>query len=113
MALRVCPLWGQDRSGQIICPVEMTGVLLALGFMCLEILYLNGVAPRITYLATWHKHVLEEKGSDVSPFPSSSLSGCPIAAAEKLAKSHEKQQLQTGDPPKNNSNSDRILRWVR
>ncbi|KAM7326685.1 hypothetical protein ACRRTK_013052 [Alexandromys fortis] len=39
-----------------------------------------------------------------------SLSGCPIAAAEKLAKSHEKQQLQTGDPPKNNSNSDRILR---
>lgn len=58
---RVCPLWGQDRSGQIICPVEMTGVLLALGFMCLEILYLNGVAPRITYLATWHKHVLEEK----------------------------------------------------
>ena len=50
------------------------------------------------------------KGSDVSPFLSSSLSGCPIAAAEKLAKSHEKQQFQTGDPPKNNSNSDRILR---
>ena len=43
-------------------------------------------------------------------FSFSSLSGCPIAAAEKLAKSHEKQQLQTGEPPKNNSNSDRILR---
>lgn len=42
----------------------------------------------------------------------SSLSGCPIAAAEKLAKSHEKQQPQTGDPSKTGSNSDRILRWV-
>lgn len=42
--------------------------------------------------------------------PLSSLSGCPIAAAEKLAKSHEKQQPQTGDPSKNGSSSDRILR---
>jgi len=39
-----------------------------------------------------------------------SLSGCPIAAAEKLAKSHEKQQTQSGDPSKTSSNSDRILR---
>lgn len=113
MVRELCPLWVQDRCGQIICPVEMTGVLLTLGFMCLDLLYLSGVAPRITYLATQHKHVLEEEGSDVFPFLPSSLSGCPIAAAEKLAKSHEKQQLQTGDPPKNNSNSDRILRWVR
>ncbi|XP_010020772.1 PREDICTED: myelin transcription factor 1, partial [Nestor notabilis] len=42
--------------------------------------------------------------------PSHSLSGCPIAAAEKLAKSHEKQQTQSGDPSKTSSNSDRILR---
>lgn len=41
-----------------------------------------------------------------------SLSGCPIAAAEKLAKSHEKQQTQSGDPSKPSSNSDRILRYV-
>ena len=41
---------------------------------------------------------------------SHSLSGCPIAAAEKLAKSHEKQQTQSGDPSKTSSNSDRILR---
>lgn len=38
-----------------------------------------------------------------------SLSGCPIAAAEKLARSHEKQP-QPGDLTKNNTNSDRILR---
>lgn len=44
------------------------------------------------------------------PTNSHSLSGCPIAAAEKLAKSHEKQQTQSGDPAKTSSNSDRILR---
>lgn len=42
----------------------------------------------------------------------SSLSGCPIAAAEKLAKSHEKQQPPAGDSAKSGSSSDRTLRWV-
>lgn len=50
--------------------------------------------------------------SPLSLFTSHSLSGCPIAAAEKLAKSHEKQQTQSGDPSKTSSNSDRILRYV-
>lgn len=50
--------------------------------------------------------------SPLSLFTSRSLSGCPIAAAEKLAKSHEKQQTQSGDPSKTSSNSDRILRYV-
>lgn len=48
--------------------------------------------------------------SNKTPTNSHSLSGCPIAAAEKLAKSHEKQQTQSGDPAKTSSNSDRILR---
>ncbi|KAJ7417487.1 Myelin transcription factor 1 [Willisornis vidua] len=43
-----------------------------------------------------------------------SLSGCPhkdrIPPEKKLAKSHEKQQTQSGDPSKTSSNSDRILR---
>lgn len=42
----------------------------------------------------------------------SSLSGCPIAAAEKLAKSHEKQQPPAGESAKSGSSSDRTLRWV-
>ncbi|KAG7472339.1 hypothetical protein MATL_G00107730 [Megalops atlanticus] len=41
-----------------------------------------------------------------------SLSGCPIAAAEKLSKSHEKQQLvqPMNEHPKGSPNSDRVLR---
>ncbi|KAG2461757.1 MYT1 factor, partial [Polypterus senegalus] len=41
-----------------------------------------------------------------------SLSGCPIAAAEKLAKSHEKQQISqpVSEQPKGSPNSDRVLR---
>ncbi|XP_015220438.1 myelin transcription factor 1 isoform X2 [Lepisosteus oculatus] len=41
-----------------------------------------------------------------------SLSGCPIAAAEKLSKSHEKQQVPqpSSDHPKGSPNSDRVLR---
>ncbi|MBN3310599.1 MYT1 factor, partial [Amia calva] len=41
-----------------------------------------------------------------------SLSGCPIAAAEKLSKTHEKQQIPqpTSEHPKGSPNSDRVLR---
>ncbi|KAI1892859.1 hypothetical protein AGOR_G00137860 [Albula goreensis] len=41
-----------------------------------------------------------------------SLSGCPIAAAEKLSKTHEKQQLSQpmSEHPKGSPNSDRVLR---
>lgn len=38
-----------------------------------------------------------------------SLSGCPIAAAEKLAKAHEKHQACNGT--KSSQGSDRVLRW--
>lgn len=42
-----------------------------------------------------------------------SLSGCPIAAAEKLSKSHDKQHLaQPGSEHLKGSPNDRVLRWV-
>ncbi|KAG9332508.1 hypothetical protein JZ751_014606 [Albula glossodonta] len=43
-----------------------------------------------------------------------SLSGCPIAAAEKLSKTHEKQQLSQpmSEHPKGSPNSDRVLSSV-
>lgn len=43
-----------------------------------------------------------------------SLSGCPIAAAEKLSKSHDKQQLlqPMAEQPKGSPNSERVLRSV-
>lgn len=53
-------------------------------------------------IMSFEKHV-----SDIS-FCSSSLSGCPIAAAEKLAKAHEKHQSCDGG--KSNQSSDRVLR---
>ena len=40
-----------------------------------------------------------------------SLSGCPIAAAEKLAKAQEKHQSCDGGP-KSNQSSDRVLRYL-
>lgn len=43
------------------------------------------------------------------PFCNSSLSGCPIAAAEKLAKAQEKHQ--SCDVSKSNQASDRVLRY--
>ncbi len=43
----------------------------------------------------------------------SSLSGCPIAAAEKLSKGHDKQHLsQPGSEHLKGSPNDRVLRWV-
>lgn len=55
-------------------------------------------------------HMLSCLFKDVSDssFCSSSLSGCPIAAAEKLAKAHEKHQSCDGG--KSNQASDRVLR---
>lgn len=44
-----------------------------------------------------------------SPFCTCSLSGCPIAAAEKLAKAQEKHQ--SCDVSKSNQASDRVLRY--
>lgn len=42
-----------------------------------------------------------------------SLSGCPIAAAEKLSKGIDKQQLsQPGSEHLKGSPNDRVLRWV-
>lgn len=42
-----------------------------------------------------------------------SLSGCPIAAAEKLTKGHDKQHLsQPGSEHLKGSPNDRVLRWV-
>lgn len=58
------------------------------------------------------KHVLD--GCPVAPLKSQktpshfSLSGCPIAAAEKLAKAQEKHQ--GCDSSKSNQGSDRVLR---
>ncbi|KAF3701532.1 Myelin transcription factor 1-like protein [Channa argus] len=46
--------------------------------------------------------------ASLKPFSPSSLSGCPIAAAEKLAKAQEKHQ--SCDGPKSNQGSDRVLR---
>lgn len=46
----------------------------------------------------------------VSPPSSSSLSGCPIAAAEKMAKVHEKSH-STDTGSKTNQTSDRVLRY--
>lgn len=43
------------------------------------------------------------------PFCNCSLSGCPIAAAEKLAKAQEKHQ--SCDVSKSSQASDRVLRY--
>lgn len=48
-------------------------------------------------------------GGDSSPLCRCSLSGCPIAAAEKLAKAQEKHQ--SCDVPKSSQASDRVLRY--
>lgn len=50
-------------------------------------------------------------GGDSGPVCRCSLSGCPIAAAEKLAKAQEKHQ--SCDVPKSSQASDRVLRYGR
>lgn len=48
-------------------------------------------------------------GRQLTPFCACSLSGCPIAAAEKLAKAQEKHQ--SCDVSKSSPASDRVLRY--
>lgn len=49
-------------------------------------------------------------GTITFSFCNCSLSGCPIAAAEKLAKAQEKHQ--SCDASKSNQASDRVLRYT-
>lgn len=53
--------------------------------------------------------VVEPSGRQLIPFCACSLSGCPIAAAEKLAKAQEKHQ--SCDVSKSSPASDRVLRY--
>lgn len=52
---------------------------------------------------------VEPVGKLLTPFCAGSLSGCPIAAAEKLAKAQEKHQ--SCDASKSSPASDRVLRY--
>lgn len=52
---------------------------------------------------------MEPLGRQLTPFCARSLSGCPIAAAEKLAKAQEKHQ--SCDVSKSSPASDRVLRY--